>query len=105
MVWFIDTLRDKIVYQHPYVALVACESKWRQTLDHPMSIYTGYDALPRRFFVTGRTVYLTGEEKPCKHPAFEGVVKLSGIEKIIFNRITRTIYLHIGKSRDSLQRP
>ena len=68
-----------------------------------MRVDARYQTLAAGFFISGRTINLSGKEEVLDLLRLQVMIQLCRIEEIVFNRISRTINLHITKSRDCLQ--
>ena len=69
-----------------------------------MSVDTSHQTLPSGLFITSGAVDLTCEKQVFNEFGFEVMMQLCGVEKVVFNGISRTVGLHIFKGRNLRKR-
>ena len=62
----------------------------------------GYETLSGCFFISCRSVDLTGKEKVANGLCFESVGELGRVEIIVFDSISRPINANVFEGRDCL---
>ena len=103
-IWFVHAFGHEVVDKHTYVCFIASEHKGFAAYYILMCIDAGYQALPCRFLITGGTVDLSGKEEVAHTFGFERMLELCGVEKVVFDSISRAIDLQIGKGGNLAQR-
>src|SRR5690606_15820504 len=72
-------------------------------LNGKCGIDSGHQSLAAGFFVTGRSVDLSGKEKPSHPSGFHRWPKLARFDEIVFDGVTRTNYPDIFEPVDHTQ--
>ena len=99
----IYTLRDKVIYQDSDICLVSTENERGFSAHCQCGVNSGHKTLGGRFLITGGTVHLAGHIEPTDYLRFQTVTKIRGVEKVIFNRISRTEQIGILQGRNMRQ--
>ena len=97
------TLGDKVIYQYPYISLVALKHKGRLLLYLTRGIDPCDKPLRACFFVTCRPIDLTGKKEIFYQLSLQGCFELCWRKIIIFYGVTRAEKLHLFEACDLAQ--
>ena len=97
---FIHPFSNEVIDKYAYISLVPTENKFVAADNFPVSIDAGNQSLPCRLLVACGAIDLTREKQIFHEFSFKRVRELSGVEKIVFDGITRPINMHIFQGGD-----
>jgi hypothetical protein len=95
-------LRDQVVDHDADVGFVAAENERRAAPGTLCGVDPGDDSLPRRLFVTGRAVNLTGEKQPRDAVRLERRFQFRWLDEVIFDRVAGPQHFSLFQSGQRL---
>ncbi len=93
----------EIVDENTYVGLVPSEDKGLPACEAVRGVDPREESLPRRLFVSGGSVGLSGNEQPLDELALQIGIQLPRIDVIIFHGVSRTHDHHFLEAVDGVQ--
>ena len=79
--------RHQIIDQDAEIGFIPTGKPGRFTFDEQSGVDSGQQSLRCRFLVAGRAIDLAGEEQTPDRPGLQGIVQITRIEIVVFNRV------------------